>query len=803
MRVGVDILYSTVTSASTSCVATFKVYTENQAAYNDSQTLNYGGTWATQPAPTNFTNNSGTGAVLRDTKTYSYTYPPAGGGSTRTFSATISGAFNGVTPTVTVTATFPQRPGGVPDPPTGFTVTRVSDEQVNLAWVNHSTLEKPYTSLTVQRAEYLNGWGAFATIATPAPSVTSLVTTGTQPNRIYKYQIRANNTNGSSAWVAGVPALTWMTPAAPSNVVATPSGSGSSVTVTWTRNNYTTNQADPGTRVGQKVERSVNGAAWTVVASNLDASQWIDPSPPASGSIQYRVSAVVQNNGLSSTATLSNLISSGVAPLAPTNLYPYLPYQGNDLANGHTQLSWTHNPGTDNVPQSAFQLRFSSDNGQTWTTSAVVESGTSSYTVPAGLVPNNAVYQWQVATRGLVEPGFGPWSESAMIRASTRGTLTLDPLNPAPQTNLPPLSVGWTWDQAEGLSAVRFEVRLTDVTTGLLLETQTVPRPVTEPSPQQEPEPVLEGIPTGTTFAYKPNDGQVFKIEARAQFQDLQWSAWVSAETTFVALPPAPATVVATFDECSGTVVLQIEAAAGIPGTSIPAVAASVYRRVNEEEWSLLVDLVPLPTNVIDVLPTTHGVNEYSILSVSTLPTYTTGPPTFVQMVHGQQVGHAAPSGPWVYLSYGPDYATVLRMRGDIDISSVTGRARESQAILGRKLPIALLGHLVSRIVRVKGTIRDPFICPTPSPYALPCGFDSPRDDWERASWESELVCFRDFTGRRVFGIMSDLTVSDGSILGWSDISFEVEQIDVTEPRITVGPLETEQPSPAPPPVGP
>jgi hypothetical protein len=114
MRTGMEVTWSAVTTASTTSTATVKIYTENQYSYSDGQTLTYGGSIS---GTTSYTNGEAGGvATLRATKTYTYTYGSSEyvtSPGNRTFTATVSGAYNGVTPSVSVTSAIPARPGGV------------------------------------------------------------------------------------------------------------------------------------------------------------------------------------------------------------------------------------------------------------------------------------------------------------------------------------------------------------------------------------------------------------------------------------------------------------------------------------------------------------------------------------------------------------------------------------------------------------------------------------------------------------------------------------------------------------------
>jgi hypothetical protein len=125
MRVGIDISWSTPTYTSTSVTATLSIYTQNIQTYTgDAQTLTYGGSIS---GTTNYTNtggvNSGTtsnpdSARLRATKTHTYTYSTYGTSpGSRTFTATVSGAFNNVTPSKSLTSSIPARPANNPSAP--------------------------------------------------------------------------------------------------------------------------------------------------------------------------------------------------------------------------------------------------------------------------------------------------------------------------------------------------------------------------------------------------------------------------------------------------------------------------------------------------------------------------------------------------------------------------------------------------------------------------------------------------------------------------------------------------------------
>ena len=199
MRVGIDPSTAAVTHASTTVVLSFAAYTENQYNYDDYQTLTFGGTAGSGTYDYNNQSSTGSGDVLRTTRTYTYTYPAGSYGTSPgsvTFSATVSGAYNGVTPSHTVTVAIPARPYGVPAAPTAATVARVSDTSHTITWTSHSTTGEPYSSVEVQRSTDGGAWARIATLG----NVSSYTDTTTSANHQYQWRVRASNSAGASGF---------------------------------------------------------------------------------------------------------------------------------------------------------------------------------------------------------------------------------------------------------------------------------------------------------------------------------------------------------------------------------------------------------------------------------------------------------------------------------------------------------------------------------------------------------------------------------------------------------------------------
>jgi hypothetical protein len=138
-----------------------------------------------------------------------------------------------------------------------------------------------------------------------------------------------------------------------------------------------------------------------------------------------------------------------------------------DLAAGAT-LTWTHQHGGDGKPQTRYMIRYSTDNGATWTQLADNSSAASSYVLAPGALPNGKVYLWQVRTQGEASIGWGPYSISARFTAAARPTVNL--LVPGPVTNIEKVFVAWTYSKQDGKPQSQWTATLSS-SNGSVLET--------------------------------------------------------------------------------------------------------------------------------------------------------------------------------------------------------------------------------------------------------------------------------------------------------------------------------------------
>jgi hypothetical protein len=410
MRVGIDVDWETITHGETAATATVKYYTENRYSWSDDQTLNLSGAI---DGTVGFHNGSGDGAVvLRSTKTYTYTYPSSSYGSspgTRTFSATLSGAYNGITPSKSVTSNIPARPLGAPLAPTNAAVSRISDTSARVTWTNRDTNGEPWTTVRIHRD--LNDDNTWALVTTLGSAATAYTDSGISINSKYRYRVRAENSAGDSAW--DETGLVFTAPATPVSITRTPSGSDQ--VIGWANtgmgySEYSTEILGYKNDVYQGVLGTVasGGTTFTHTPSNVvspytagDRWKYALRHRTTSGPLLYSYTS----------AYSSETGGTSSPPSAPTNLYPtgsivIDPTKARDL-------TWQHNP-TDGSTQTQFQVRHRIVGAGSWTTESVVTSALHSWTLPANTYVTGNTVEWQVSTRGA-DAAFSAFSASATI----------------------------------------------------------------------------------------------------------------------------------------------------------------------------------------------------------------------------------------------------------------------------------------------------------------------------------------------------------------------------------------------------
>lgn len=134
-RVGIDISQSpsSVGPSTTSVTLTIRFYVQTVSwGFNDSQTLNYSGSVSGSESFTLQSDTSETKTVLVETRTLNVATSYSSSVS-RSFSAVISGHYQGATPDHSRSWTVDQRPASPPSEPTSFSVSSIGPTSAYLS----------------------------------------------------------------------------------------------------------------------------------------------------------------------------------------------------------------------------------------------------------------------------------------------------------------------------------------------------------------------------------------------------------------------------------------------------------------------------------------------------------------------------------------------------------------------------------------------------------------------------------------------------------------------------------------------
>ena len=297
MQVAMDVTWSAVSEGSSTAVATVKFYTDNQYSYSDNQTLNISNNLGSNYS---FNNNDGTSEVYRTERTYTHTYTAGSYNSSPgnvTFSATIEGAYNGVTPTVSASVAIPARPSHPPTAPTSVSASPGN----GFITVSFGAPSDTGTG-GIARYEKLNSAGtAWESIGT-ATSFTVSGTNGTSTGGT----VRAVSNYGGAGPSAGASATPRTTPSAPTSFTASNATFGQ-LDLSW---------AAPSSNGGASVSgytliRTSPGTVVTLIA-NTNVTTYTDGGRLPYTDYTYTVAAV-NAAGAGTEATVTQKTMGGVA----------------------------------------------------------------------------------------------------------------------------------------------------------------------------------------------------------------------------------------------------------------------------------------------------------------------------------------------------------------------------------------------------------------------------------------------------------------------------------------------------------
>ncbi len=309
------------------------------------------------------------------------------------------------------TARFTQS-GTIPSPPavpSNLVATAAGTSSIHLTWADNSTNETGFVLM-----QSSTSGGIFNKLITIPANTTSYTDVGLGSSATYYYKIQATNAGGNSVWSNEASATTntppATIPAAPSNLVATASGS-SVVNLTWIDN--------ASNETSYVLQRSLSSASGFAVIATVgsNSTSYSNTGLNSSTTYYYRVQAV-NTAGVSVWSNTANATTAALPPptipAAPTNLTA--------LAAGCNQinLKWTDN----STNETAFEIsRATSLNG---TYTIIATTGANSTTFSNTGLRKNRQYYYRV--RSLNTVGVSSWSNKANAVAvcNTLAKVSLD-----------------------------------------------------------------------------------------------------------------------------------------------------------------------------------------------------------------------------------------------------------------------------------------------------------------------------------------------------------------------------------------
>jgi hypothetical protein len=593
-----------------------------------------------------------------------------------------------------------------PGTPTGVTVSRVSDSQIELSWSQSSASNGQPETNDLSRSVNGGPWEDNFVVL----SATNSATVSAAPNQKIEYRVRAWNSGaGYSAW-STPSAPIYTTPGAPSGVSAVKNADLDIVVSFSEKVAYSEyeHQVWHGTVAGGVT--TWDAAPLATLASGVLSRTHTNPNPAQVH--VYRVRAKV--GSLYSAYATSSQVQLLTAPGAPT-----LPSLGSyaDKASAFV-VPWTHNP-IDSTAQKAFEVGYSTNGGTTWSTTGKVTSTTPSRSFAANTWVGDQTVTFRVRTWGQATTGgsdgtgASPWSGTRSVKFKTKPVASVTaPANSAVLgTSKVEVSIGFS--QAEGATFVDATITLKRGTT--VLETRTT---LTQ---------------AGTVLNTRVLDGETYTVTATVRDSNGLVSSAVTSTFSVDYLDPVVPIVSATYLEDTGFVQIGLAFPEPEPGQAA-AEKLTIQRTINGATETVL---EPYPTSpvltILDTTPTVNGVNDYVVTAISADGSEGDVP---VQVVTAERRRAFLSKGPG--LSEVVSFGANLRVKSRPIVDSLLVKAA------GRSRPIGLYAATGSLTLSVSSE--------------LVAEMGSTPEQVENLLLMPGSGCYRDPSGRRIFGLV------DGSV---------------------------------------
>lgn len=666
-----------------------------------------------------------------------------------------------LTRSATVSLTVPGTgTGGTPTTTPPITTAYISDYRVDVSWgdppagVTHIELQR-----SVDRGPF-EWMGRYpAVISTSGGTRTYHPDKTTRPNRHYRYRGKWANASMppadqygpwsasySNAWEDTSPPKP-----APPSVSRTAAGD---IRVGLTQ----PPSGDVGTGATWEVQATTDGGStWTTVKTGIakTATSWTHTGTDPALSYAYRtcLRAEYGDQPRSWYSDPSKTITTAVKPLQPTRLGPSVA----DATDPIT-LTWRHNPGTDEAPQTGYEVAWRlwsdgtpGDGVYSWNYMGRVNSDVASAVIPAGTWENryydSATSTWvdgvevRVKTYGI-SPSGSDFSESLLLSLNGKPVVTIT--EPAGTLPGPELTARWAYsddDYGEETRSAAWRATLLSAT-GDVLEVRS------------------GSSDKAVRFRTVLANEATYTLRVQARDWTGQWSA--VAETTVVTVfltPPAP-TLEAWFSPDDGHTVLTVDVPA--PAESEEPVDHLRIERAVPGGWAIVEAAAQPGQTVTDMIPPLGQAVTYRAVSVAAITSTAYSSHTVVDTTTN-----------WIFINHGPGFGRVVRTQRGVSAGRRTSRERSRHHFAGRADAVELAGPAVTRTWTVStGLLHECIVGEQPE-----------QPTWEQfddLAVAAAPVCLRGPHGLRAFCSVDEADES-GLYEDTSQVTLKFTSIDWTE----------------------
>lgn len=577
-----------------------------------------------------------------------------------------------------------------------------------ISWVPKTSTGSPVSGFVVERQ--VRGSSDWVKVSSPSASSTSFTDTGTTTGNEYRWRVRQTGSGGSGPWTET--AWVAMTPDWPSNVTA--ARSDSDIVVSWVgRSNISTSTFE--ILEGDTVIASVPNSARSY--------RVLSPDP----AVAHRYAVREVAGDLRSNAILSNSVQLISKPDTPTLLVPdgdYVP------AGAEISTSWTHNA-VDGSPQTAYQIRVSTNDGATWEELPKQTSPDSGAVLDATYAVKNVPLLWQVRTWGAHADG-SDWSNEARVYPVERPVVLVTAPGATVSASTatiqfaPQLPAGKTFSYTARLTESGSEVGSWSGNGTATSAGTTVRIPV---------------------WGLQNNKSYTFTVSIQTEVV----SHPVSHTFVVSYLAPAAPTVLIDWDRSIGQAILKIT------NPTVSGVAPTHHNRVvRRGEPNVDFGTVAINSTLTDNTVTGNGRVEYEVVAVSVEGTEST---TVVELNTS-----ARPISSIILLS--ADNALRAWLPYNIEKSEEFElEFADKHFFRGRETPVMFAGRERNRTLDIEGVLAA-----SEHPYAK-------LKDFRRIVRHAMPILYRDPSGDQMWGMIKSISFDRDRATGQYVIGFSMEEV--------------------------